>query len=64
MPSPPTPSLALTLPSQHNFDLAREIETLSRGPVFGYFVTILTERSMHNVTVERSQVIFTAVATK
>ncbi len=38
-----------------------EMENISRGPSFGDFVTILTERSMQDLTVERSQVIFAAV---
>jgi hypothetical protein len=41
---------------------AREMENISRGPTFGDFVTILTERSMQDVMVERSRVIFMAIA--
>jgi hypothetical protein len=37
------------------------MDNISRGPTFGDFVTVLSERSMKNVTVERSQVIFTAI---
>jgi hypothetical protein len=40
---------------------SREMENISRGPSFGDFVTILTERSMQDLTLERSQVIFAAV---
>jgi hypothetical protein len=39
-----------------------QMENISRGSTFGDFVTILTERSMQDVTVERSEVIFTAIA--
>jgi hypothetical protein len=41
----------------------REMENISRGSTrtFGDFVTILTDRSMRDVTVERSRVIFTAI---
>jgi hypothetical protein len=38
------------------------MENISRGPTFGDFVTILTERSMQDVMVERSRVIFMAIA--
>ncbi len=40
----------------------REMENISRDSAFGDYVTILTERSRRDVTVERSQVIFTAIA--
>jgi hypothetical protein len=40
----------------------RDEEYLSRGSTFGDFVTILTERLMQDITVERSRVIFTAIA--
>jgi hypothetical protein len=40
----------------------REMENISRGPTFGDFVTILAESSMPDVMVEKSQVIFTAIA--
>jgi hypothetical protein len=39
----------------------REMENISRGPTFWDFVNILTERSIQYVTVERPQVIFTAI---
>jgi hypothetical protein len=42
--------------------LLREMEYISRSPTFGDFVTILTERSMQDITVERARVIFTAIA--
>ncbi len=35
--------------------LTREMENVSRGPTFGDLVTILTERSMQDVTVARLQ---------
>jgi hypothetical protein len=38
------------------------MENISRGTTLGDFVTILAERSMQNVTVERSQIIFTVIA--
>jgi hypothetical protein len=39
------------------------MENLSRGSTFGdFFVTILTEWSMQDVTVARSRVIFMAIA--
>jgi hypothetical protein len=38
------------------------MENISRVTTLGDFVTILTERSMQDVTVERSQVIFTVIA--
>ncbi len=41
------------------YDLSREMENIS---TFGDFVTILTEKSMQDVTVERPRVIFTAIA--
>jgi hypothetical protein len=41
--------------------LPREMENISRGPTFGDFVTILTERSMQDVTVARSQIIFMVI---
>ncbi len=38
------------------------ISTLYRiGPTFGDFVTILTERSVQDIKVEKSQVTFTAI---
>jgi hypothetical protein len=37
--------------------LSREMENISRGSTFADFVTILTERSMQDVTFERSRVI-------
>jgi hypothetical protein len=43
-------------------DRPREMEHISRGSSFGDFVTILTERSMQDVTVERFRVIFTTIA--
>jgi hypothetical protein len=42
--------------------MSREMENISRGSTFGDFVTVLTERSMQDVKVERSRVIFTAYA--
>jgi hypothetical protein len=33
----------------------RETENISRGPTFGDFVTIRTERSMQDITVARLQ---------
>jgi hypothetical protein len=41
---------------------SRVMENISRGPTFGDFVTILTERSEQDVTVEGSWVIFPAIA--
>jgi hypothetical protein len=38
------------------------MENKRRGPIFGDFVTILTESSMQDVRVEMSRVIFTAIA--
>jgi hypothetical protein len=38
------------------------MENINIDPTFGDFVTILTERLMQDVTVERSQVIFTVIA--
>jgi hypothetical protein len=40
----------------------RVMENISRGSTFGDFVTILTEKSTQDVTVERSRVFFTAIA--
>ncbi len=45
----------------YNLVETREMENISRGPIFRDFVTILTERSMQDVTVERFRVIFTAI---
>jgi hypothetical protein len=38
------------------------MEKISRSPTFGDFVTILTKRSMPDVTVARSKKIFMAIA--
>jgi hypothetical protein len=38
-----------------NIVTIREMENLSRGPIFGDFVTIRTEASMKDVTVSRLQ---------
>jgi hypothetical protein len=43
-------------------EYTREIENICRASTFGDFVTILTERSMQDVMVARSPVIFTAIA--
>jgi hypothetical protein len=37
------------------YGISREMENISRGPTFGYFVTILTDGSMQDVTVARLQ---------
>jgi hypothetical protein len=38
------------LPSHHHRDCLREMENISRGPIFGDFVIIRTETSMQDVT--------------
>jgi hypothetical protein len=38
-----------------------DMENISRGPTIGDFVTILTERSMQDVTVARSQIILMTI---
>jgi hypothetical protein len=40
------------------------MENISRGPTFGDVVTILTERSMQDIKIEKSQEIFTAIVIK
>ncbi len=39
-----------------------QMENISRGSTFGDFFTILTERSMQDVRVEKFRVIFIAIA--